>query len=183
MAKLVTFFAFLFVVASILTGIMEGGGGIAATELSADVDDTETTIPVVSTTNFLATDFVIIGDERILYTSDNATAFIGCTRGYDGTDAVAHSSGDNVYTADASVINNGLGFNIGATQASVGTLAVIMIPWNFFTITLPRLIMWNWAFLQGELAILAYFFFAVSIGFVGSLALVMLQVARGILGR
>jgi len=183
MAKLVSFFAFMFIGAAILTGIMEGGGGIATTALANDIDDTITTLHVQSTTMFLPADFVIIGEERILYTSDNATAFIGCTRGHSGTTAVAHSAGDHVYTAETSVVNNALGFNIAATTATVGVFSVLLIPVYFFTRTLPQLILWNWSFLDGELAILAYFFFAISIGFVVSLAIAMLQVAQGILRR
>jgi len=183
MAKLTSFFLFCFIGAAILTGIMEGGGGIATTELALTVDADDTTLHVTSTDMFLDADFVVIGEERILYTSDNVTAFLNCTRGHSGTEAVSHVSGSRVYTAETSVVNNALGFNIAATTATVGVFSVVMIPVYFFTRTLPQLVMWNYSFLSGELAILAYFFFAVSAGFVVTLAIQMLQVARGILGR
>lgn len=162
---------------------MEGGGGIATTALTADISDVDVTLPVTSTAGFLDSDFVIIGSERSLYANKDDTNFLACTRGYGGTEAVAHSSGSNVYTADASVINNAMGFNIAATTATVGVFSVVMIPAYFFTKTLPQLVVWNYSFLTGEMAILGYFFFAASIGFVVTLAIAMLQVARGILGR
>lgn len=57
-----------------------------------------TTITVASTTGAQSpTGSIVIGTEHIAYTGVNATQFTGCTRGIDGTVAVAHSNGDTVY--------------------------------------------------------------------------------------
>lgn len=59
------------------------GGGIS---------DIDTTITVVSTTGFLSSNgYIRIEDEVIFYTGTTATAFTGCTRGFNGTAPVAHA--------------------------------------------------------------------------------------------
>lgn len=183
MAKLITAFAFCFVGASLLASVMEGGGGIATTALNGNLDSSATTITVDDTGMFLGNDYIIIEEEKIHYTGKTDTTFTGCTRGDDGTEAVAHADGALCMTEDSGVINYALGFNIGATAATFGALSIVTIPWMFFTVTLPRLIMWNFNFLQGELAIIAFFFFAVSIGLVVVIAMAMYSAGMGILRR
>jgi hypothetical protein len=183
MAKLIMFFAFSFVGASILTGILAGGGGLAVTQLNGALTDVAVVINVDSTDGYLANDYITIGDEIILYTGTTATSFTGCTRGVDGTTACAHDDEENVYTTYASVINSALGFNVASTAATYGAFSIIALPFNFFTKTLPHLIAWNFEFLRGDLAWVAYFFFAMSIGLVVTLALQLIQVAQGIIRR
>jgi len=177
------FFAFCFVGSSILSGILAGGGGMAVTGLDGDLTLDAVSITVDSTDMFLANDYVTIGDEDILYTGKDATHFTGCTRGCNSTDAVPHDDDSNLYTTDASTLNSALGFNVASTAATYGAFSIIILPLNFFRYTLPRLIAWNFAFLQGDLAWVAYFFFAVSIGFVVVLAIQLALVAQGIIRR
>jgi len=177
------FFAFCFVGASILTGILASGGGLATSPLDGDIDAVTDVVTVDSTDMFLDNDYMTVGDEQILYTGRTATEFTGCTRGCNGTTATSHADGDNVYTSNASTINSALGFNVAATAATYGFLSVVVIPFNFFTHTLPQLIAWNFSFLQGELAWVSYFFFAVSIGLVVVLAIYLIQVAQGVMRR
>jgi hypothetical protein len=54
----------------------------------------DTTIDVVDTTGFVAPGVVSIESEVIHYTGLTGTSFTGCTRGYDGTTAAAHSLND-----------------------------------------------------------------------------------------
>ena len=143
MTKTVTFFLIMLVGCSILGAIMQGGGGIVVTDLTSDITATDTTIAVTSTVDYLGADYVIIGEEKILYSGTTATSFTGCTRGYDGTDAEAHSTGALVYTADASSINNALGFNIAAVQDTMGLWGTITIPFRFLFQTLPRIARMN----------------------------------------
>jgi len=182
-AKLIMFFTFSFVGASILTGILAGGGGLATTLLNGDINDVVAVITVDSTDGFLAADVLTIGDEEIAYTGKTDTTFTGCTRGYNGTTACTHDDNVNTYTSNASVVNSALGFNVASTAATFGALSVVVIPFNFFTKTLPQLVSWNFSFLTGDLAFVAYFFFAISIGLVVVLALYMVQVAQGIIRR
>lgn len=175
MSKLITFFLFLFIGSAILSAIMEGGGGIQTTELTAVVDDDDTILTVTTTTGFLGTDYIIIGTEKILYDWTDGTHFgrvaNPCTRGYDGTTATAHAIGAMVMTADASAVNNALGFNIAATADSMGAWSAITIPFYFLTKTLPRIVMMNFSFLGGQLAIIGWFFFAAGAGLIITLAL------------
>lgn len=67
----------------------------AQTALTAGINNTDTTIPVVSTASFpiasLATPKAFfIDDETITYTGQTATSFTGCVRGALGTTAAAH---------------------------------------------------------------------------------------------
>ena len=150
---------------------MRGGGGIVAATLTADVTDTETILTMGSTTDYLSQDYVIIGEERILYTGKTSTTLTGCTRGSEGTDAVPHYIGDMVYTADASSINNAMGFNIAAVQDSMGWWGTITIPFRFLFTTLPRIARMNMSFLSGSLAIIGWVWFALVGGFFITLAL------------
>lgn len=65
----------------------------------ASFDATETTITVDSTKDFPEQGRFRVDDEEVLYTSKNATQFLGCTRGARGTRATTH--------ADNAVLHNG----------------------------------------------------------------------------
>ena len=64
--------------------------------LTSDINDSVTTIPVVNTNPFTASGTVQIGDEKITYTGVDGTNLTGCTRGAASTDAASHTSGDSV---------------------------------------------------------------------------------------
>lgn len=163
----------MFIGCAILSAVMEGGGGIQAIELATTIDNNDISIEVASTAGFLSADYIVIGDEKILYTSIDATHFNvpANGRGYDGTKAVTHIAGAMVYTADASAVNNALGFNIAATADSMGVWSAVTIPFFFLTKTLPRIVMMNFSFLGGQLAIIGWFFFAASAGLIITLAI------------
>lgn len=171
MAKYITFFIFLFIGASVLSAFMEGGGGIVTVALAAPIDADDVSIQVASTSDFLSADYIVIGEEKILYTNTDATHFLNCTRGYDGTTAKAHTAGAMIYTADASAVNSALGFSIAATSDSMGIWAAVTIPFYFLTRTLPHIVMMNFSFLSGQLAIVGWFFFAAGAGLIITLAI------------
>lgn len=176
MSKLTTFFIFLFIGCTILSAVMEGGGGVVSVALATTIDDDDTTLEVASTTDFLDSDWVMIGTEKISYTGRTATTFTGCTRGYDGTTARSHASGEIVYTKGASVVNNALGFNVAATADSMGWWATITIPFYFLTRSLPNIVAMNFSFLSGDLAVIGLLFFAAGAGLIITIAL---QLAGG----
>ena len=178
MSKQVSFFLVMLVGTSILGGILHGGGGVVAAPLASDITATDATIPMSDTTDYLDTDYVIIEGEKVLYTGRTSTSLTGCTRGYDDTTAVSHEAGALVYTADASAMNNALGFNMAAQRDSVGWLTVLAIPFNFFAITVPRIIRMNLDFLVGPLAIIGWVWLAMAAGFVITLALMIMSGAR-----
>ena len=68
-----------------------------STTLSSGINDTVTTIPVVSTAAFISTGGrITIGSEKILYQYKDATNFYGCVRGLESTTASAHLTGVSV---------------------------------------------------------------------------------------
>jgi hypothetical protein len=83
-----------------LTGWGAGGFGgttviSATTTLNGALNNSATTITVISTTGFAAAGAIGINGEYITYSGKTATTFTGCTRGV-GSTAVAHNSGDTV---------------------------------------------------------------------------------------
>lgn len=171
MSKLITFFMFMFIGATILSAVMEGGGGVVSTPLTASIDNDDTTLSVTSTSNFLDEDYVYIGDEKIYYTGTTTNSFTGCTRGYDGSNAVAHGAGSMVYTKGASTLNNALDFDVATTADSMGVWATITIPYYFLTKSLPNIIAMNFSFLTGDMAIIGLLFFAMGTGLIITIAI------------
>jgi hypothetical protein len=98
-----------------LTGWGAGGYGgtvtiAATTTLNGALNDSATTITVVSTTGFAASGAIGIGGEYITYSGKTSTQFTGCTRGV-GSTAVSH--------ADGAVVNqysNATGWGESATS-------------------------------------------------------------------
>ncbi len=173
MAKLIMALLFAFIGLSILSGIMAGGGGITATRLNGTVNATATTLTVDSTNGYLDADYIMVGDEKVLYSGKTSVTFTGCTRGYDGTDAEAHADNAMVYSADASVVNAAMGFSAAATADTMGVWATLAIPFKFFTKTVPHIMAINWSFLGSELAFLGYFYYIIGIALVVSIAIYM----------
>ena len=64
--------------------------------LTSDINDSVTTIPVGNSNPFTASGTVQIGDEKITYTGVDGTNLTGCTRGAASTSAASHTSGSSV---------------------------------------------------------------------------------------
>jgi hypothetical protein len=181
MGKAISFFIGLFFLGMLFSGMADGNGGVVATKLTQAMGVGDTTIHVSSTNNYLSTDFVYIGDEQILYSGKTSTTFTGCTRGYNNTTATVHTLNAKVYNQEANIVNTALGINISAVTANSGLFGIAQIPIKFFTHALPNMIQMNFAFFQGDMAILGYLFMACSAGFVIALAMGFLWVAAGII--
>jgi hypothetical protein len=69
------------------------------TTLNGGIDNIVTTITVNSASAFPASGRIDIGTELITYTSKNATQFLGCTRGANGSTAASHLTGVTVTNA------------------------------------------------------------------------------------
>jgi len=178
MHKLLISFLIVFVGASILAAIMQGGGGIVSTVLTADISANTTTIPATSTNLFLSADVVRIGNEKIVYSSKNATAFFATTRGHSSTLATSHKAGARIYSVEAGVLNDAMGYNLGVSIETGGMWGLVMLPINFFTKTLPHLIKLNVNFLATpELAIIAIFWFCAGIALLVTLAIQIAPIA------
>lgn len=173
-----------FFVGSIMSAIMEGGGGLVATRLTTAHTEIVTTLTVANTDGFLKFGVVQMGNERVRYTNTTATTFTGCTRGYDNTDAVAHVAGRKVYSPESSALNSAVGFNVASTGATIGALDIPILIGQFFFTTVPRLISWDYAWLkEGNLQYLRYMFIAMSAGFMIYIALNIASALGGVLQR
>ena len=64
--------------------------------LTSDINDSVTTIPVGTSNPFTTSGTVQIGDEKITYTGVDGTNLTGCTRGAISTSAASYTSGDTV---------------------------------------------------------------------------------------
>ena len=180
-------FLTIFVGCSILAAVMQGGGGIVSTVLAEPITANSTSIPVVSTSLFADRDVLRINNEKIVYSSKNATHFFVHTRGYSGTLAAAHEVGRRVYSEEAGVLNDAMGYNLGLTIETGGMWGLIMMPINFFTKTLPHLIWLNVNFLATpELSFIALFWFAAGIALLVTLAIqiapIAVSIATGVFG-
>lgn len=154
----------VFIGTSVLAAVMQGGGGIVSTILTEDVSANSTVVPVYSTELFNSQDIIRVGNEKILHLSKNATAFLSCTRGYDDTAPEAYEAGRRVYSTEAGVLNDAMGYNLGLSIETGGMWGLIMLPINFFIHTLPHLAVLNAnLFKTPELAIIPIFWYGFGI--------------------
>jgi hypothetical protein len=144
--RLLVTFGIVFAVCSFFAAIMQGGGGIVSTILTEDVSANATVLPVYSTELFNDQDIIRLGNEKILYSSTNATAFFVYERGYDDTVAEAFEAGRRVYSTEAGALNDAMGYNYGVSIETGGMWGLVMLPINFVIHTLP-----HWAVLNANL--------------------------------
>lgn len=172
----------VFIGTSFLAAIVQGGGGIVSTYLTEDVAADATVIPVATTSLFNDTDIIRLGNEKIMYNSKNATAFMVYERGYDDTKAEAFEAGRRIYSTEAGILNDAMGYNVGVSIETGGAWGVVMVPINFFTNTLPHLIVLNSnLFKEGSaLSIIAIFWYAFGIALLVVLAIQIAPIAVAI---
>jgi hypothetical protein len=185
MNKLLAGFSFAFIALTIISFMVEGQGGLAATRLTTDLSKTATTAIVASTNGFLAADLIRISDEYILYTGKTSTTFTGLIRGDNNTTAGGYTSGTRVYNRSTSVVNQMLGFNVSEAMSTVGPVDTVKLLKNFFFESLPKIIMWNYSFLEGELytiplAYFKYMLYPLSIGFIITMFTSLISIFFGI---
>ena len=90
----------------------------AYTTLSAGINNSVTTIPVVSTAGFLTAGELRITTEVITYTGKTATSFTGCTRGARGSANIAHSTGAVVTKIQSPAANTAVPMFVNTTDFS-----------------------------------------------------------------
>ena len=90
------------------------------TSITGDLTSSATTITVGSTAGFSAPGYICIDDEVISVTgTSGGTQFTGCTRGADGTTAVAHAAGSIVSSAPVAANHNDLAAAIAAIETDL----------------------------------------------------------------
>ena len=90
----------------------------AYTTLNGGINNSVTTITVVSTAGFLTAGELRIGSEVITYTGKTTTTFTGCTRGARGSANVAHSTGVVVTKIQAPAANTAVPMYMNTTDFS-----------------------------------------------------------------
>jgi len=163
-SKLAASLVFCFISLTMISAFVEGETAFATSKLETTLTPTATTVVVNSTRGFDADDnYIYIEDEIIYYTSTGTNTFNGCTRAQKDTEAASHSAWTSeaptkVYSKESDLLNRVIEPLIG----DFGT----EIP--FFNITIPipdpvafikgfaRMIMWDYSFLAGILAIIKY---------------------------
>ena len=189
MGKLLTFFAFVFAVATILSAVMEQEVAFATSSLEVAIDEDAATVEVVSTNDFLDSGYFWIESERLQYTAKNdaTDVFTGVTRGIvdaneEGGTATAHIVGTKAINEKANVLNTMLGYNRMATRTEIGIIEYPMFLWTILTVTVPKMITWDYSYLEGDLVLLKYtLLYAISAGFLISFIGWVLPLVRSIL--
>lgn len=167
------FMLFMFIIVNIAGNIMAGEIDFARVELTADIDDADTTINVSSTTGFPDVGMVVIGDERIAYSDTTATTFRDSLaqpliRGTSGTDAVAHSEGAKVSTLQGAMMNTAADYHIAVMADASGLQAFVAKPTAFFQL-IGSYVFLPLAFLGTDLQILTVFWGVIGAGMLISL--------------
>ena len=91
---------------------------LAYTTLNGGINNSVTTITVVSTTGFPTAGQIRIESEVIIYTGTTPTTFTGCTRGARGSANVAHSTGVAVTKIQSPVANTAVPMYMNTTDFS-----------------------------------------------------------------
>lgn len=175
MGKAFSFFLFCWLGICMLGGVMAGTMPVASTVLTADINDTDDTIPVVSTGGYPDTGFIVIRDERIAYSAITDFTFgetLGkpLIRGVQDTEAVAHSEGAGVRSVEGGMMNDAITYNIAVIADASGLfaavtigLAILRMMGSFFTLPI--------SFLGTDLAIIGVLWWALVAGMIVSFGL------------
>tara|TARA_B100000519_G_scaffold77944_1_gene67339 strand:+ start:2210 stop:2803 length:594 start_codon:yes stop_codon:yes gene_type:complete len=153
---------FLFVAGTMLSMMVEGGSGIASSQLTSNITATDQFIPVQSTSGFLDSDTrLFVGDEQISYTSLN-TAPGTCGsftppcfdtgasgRGTNSSTASAHTIGTHAYSEAVGLLNEMVGYRVGDLSTLTGKIFFPINATATFTQTISKAVMWDYSFLEG----------------------------------
>ena len=91
--------------------------------LNEGLDDSETTIDVVSTKQFPTSGTMLIDSEQITYTGKTTTALTGCTRGANSTTAATHTSGATIGTTALKVTHRNHGMHGTSNNVTIAGVA------------------------------------------------------------
>jgi len=171
------FMLFMFIIVNIASNVMAGQVDFARTQLTAGIDDDDTTITVSSTTGFADVGMIVIGDERIVYSDTTGTTFVGSLaqpliRGTGGTEAVAHNSGARVSTLQGAMMNTAADYHIAVMADAAGLQAFVAKPVAFFQL-IGSFIFLPLTFLGTDLQILTVFWGVIGAGMLIALFIVL----------
>lgn len=133
--------------AGYLSGYPNTSISALTTTLSSGINDTVTTIPVVSTSGQIHNfGRLTIESEKILYEYTDSTNFYGCVRGVEQTIAASHSSGKTVTQNNVFLFYSRLPVSFAAESddtISAATLAQILEPCDEHMEGIIKATIWN----------------------------------------
>jgi len=100
----------------------------ATTTLNGAITDSDTTITLTDASSFSSSGSVRIGDEIITYSGKSVNDLTGCTRGTNGTTAVAH--------ADTTAVRESTVTRYNTTDFTSLTFEILTVAANSFTISM-----------------------------------------------
>jgi len=167
------FMAFMFVIVCIAGSVMAGQVDFARTHLTAAITATDDTITVARTEGFPDVGILVIGDERVGYSSTTATTFEGSLaqpilRGAQDTEAVAHLINTQVTTVPGGMMNTAANYHVAVMADAAGLQAFIAKPLAFFQL-IGSFLFLPLSFLGTDLQILTILWAVVGIGMTISL--------------
>jgi len=161
MFKLISGTLVFYIMVTVFASVMNGGGGLSTSQLTQNVVVGATTIYAKNVTGFLAADYITIDGEEMNYSSVDTTAN---TFTLASAAVNSHKIGAYVYSPETKLINDALGFNVGALTTNLGFFALPVIGWKFFTVTLPNVLTLQLPFADGDFAFIGYLWLAMTIG-------------------
>lgn len=93
----------------------------AQSVLALSLNSSATTFTLITATNFIAPTAMTIGSEIVMCTTLTGSVYSGCTRGFQGTTAAAHSIGTPVFENMIAWYANQSAAEIKAIEAALGT--------------------------------------------------------------
>jgi hypothetical protein len=154
-----------------------------------------TSIQVSSVVGFLSASvpnpaYIQINDEVFAYTSLDTVnnIFNGVTRAVADpqsgltTAAAAHVAGSEVGTVAVKSIDVFMGFDITSSGATFGTFTAMTFLGKVFT-NIPKYIEWDYPWFSGMAVLVRYVMFALSMGFIVSLAIALVSTVFGIFSK
>ena len=172
------FLVMLFIGGNIFDGVMQGTTSFGSAILTVDLGQTEQSITVDDADVFPPTGVITINEEQIKYGFRTSTVFRDLIRGHKNTAIVAHSalnqsgSPQFVYSEAPGVVNNLVGFNIAEAFSDGGVTgffkgvfsSITQVP--AFIQSIARMVMWDYAYLEGPYVWVKYFLYIISAGVV-----------------
>ena len=194
MNKLTAFLLFIFTVGTILSFASEGVFALVTTVLTADIDGSDTTIPVGTVTGYIDNHFIIIQNEIIGYTGRTTTCpepftaspacFTGATRGDQTTTPASYVTNQRVYNQTTGLINQMVGFNIAEQVTTVGIFRTAFSLPQALVSAISKTLLWDFSYLEGDFVIFKYIIlYPISMGVVWTMLVLFSQILTSIIRR
>lgn len=146
--------------------MIEGQTLLISTALTQALTPSGITVTVASTDGFLGSDFILVNNEIICYTSTTPTTFTGLTRGasrslcLSGVSSARHAvtqthpAGSRVYAENAGMLNQLVGYRVTTKVDGGGNLIestkLIVGVTGAFASAFPTMIAWNYPIFDGD---------------------------------